>query len=53
MVSHDIDVVVNEVTKLACINENLVYHGHPKDFMKADYFQKLYGKERKFILHGH
>jgi zinc transport system ATP-binding protein len=53
MVSHDIDVVVNEVTKIACINETLIYHGAPQDFLKDDYVAKLYGKERKFILHGH
>jgi zinc transport system ATP-binding protein len=53
LVSHDIDVVVNEVSKLACINEALVYHGRPKDFIEKDYMTKLYGKTRKFILHGH
>jgi zinc transport system ATP-binding protein len=53
LVSHDIDVVVNEVSKLACINEELVYHGKPKDFIEKDYLSKLYGKTRKFILHGH
>lgn len=53
MVSHDIDVVVNEVTKIACINETLAYHGDPQSFMKDDYVAKLYGKARKFILHGH
>jgi zinc transport system ATP-binding protein len=53
MVSHDIDVVVNEVTKIACINETLIYHGSPTDFMKDDYMTQLYGKARKFILHGH
>jgi zinc transport system ATP-binding protein len=53
VVSHDIDVIMNEVTKLACINETLVYHGVPKDFLKGDYMEHLYGKTRKFILHGH
>jgi zinc transport system ATP-binding protein len=53
MVSHDIDVVVNEVSKLVCINETLVYHGNPKGFMKKDYLTQLHGKTRKFILHGH
>ena|SRR5882672_8462767 len=53
LVSHDIDVVVNEVSKLACINEVLVYHGRPKEFIEKDYITKLYGKTRKFILHGH
>ncbi|HSW66317.1 MAG TPA: metal ABC transporter ATP-binding protein [Bacillota bacterium] len=53
MVSHDIDVVVNEVSKLVCINEELVYHGRPKEFIEKDYLTKLYGKTRKLILHGH
>lgn len=53
MVSHDIDVVMNEVSKLVCINEELVYHGRPKDFIEKDYMAKLYGKTRRFILHGH
>ncbi len=53
MVSHDIDVVVNEVSKLACINKKIVYHGQPKGFLEKDYLTKLYGKTRKLILHGH
>ncbi len=53
LVSHDIDVVVNEVNKLVCINKKLVYHGSPKEFIKNDYLEKLYGKGRKFIIHGH
>src|SRR6266545_4177329 len=53
MVSHDIDVVVNEVSKLVCLNEELVYHGQPKEFIEKDYITKLYGKTRKLILHGH
>ncbi|HSX28224.1 MAG TPA: metal ABC transporter ATP-binding protein [Candidatus Saccharimonadales bacterium] len=53
MVSHDIDVVVNEVTRVACINETLIYHGAPKEFMEKEYMANLYGKGRKFILHNH
>lgn len=53
LVSHDIDVVVNEVNSLICINKKLVYHGTPKQFIKEDYLEKLYGKNRKFIIHGH
>lgn len=53
LVSHDIDVVANEVSQIACINKNLVYHGSPKQFIKDDYLKKLYGKNLKFILHGH
>ncbi len=53
LVSHDIDVVTSEATELACINQELVYHGEPKEFIKKDYLTKLYGKGVKFILHGH
>ncbi|MBI5728796.1 MAG: metal ABC transporter ATP-binding protein [Candidatus Magasanikbacteria bacterium] len=53
LVSHDIDVVANEATELACINQALVYHGAPQAFVKGDYLNQLYGKETKFILHDH
>lgn len=53
LVSHDVDVVVNEVSSVLCLNKTLIYHGNPKTFMKDDYLEKLYGKNRKFILHGH
>ena len=53
MVSHDIDVIASEATELACINQTLVYHGEPKEFIKGDYLEKLYGKNIKQILHGH
>lgn len=53
LVSHDLDVVANEVKTLACINKHLVYHGAPKEFITQDYLEKLYGKSRKFIIHGH
>jgi zinc transport system ATP-binding protein len=53
IVSHDVDVVVNEVNQLVCINKRLVYHGSPKKFITGEYLEKLYGKERRLILHGH
>jgi zinc transport system ATP-binding protein len=53
LVSHDIDVVAHEATELACINQRLVYHGPPKEFIKNDYLNSLYGKNVRFILHDH
>lgn len=52
-VSHDIDVVAHEVKCLLCLNKNLVCHGVPREFLKDEYLEKLYGKKVKFILHGH
>ena len=53
LVSHDVDVIANEVKTLVCLNRKLVYHGTPKDFIKEDYLNNLYGKHVRFILHGH
>jgi len=53
IVSHDISVIANEVTSLACLNKTLVYHGTPKKFIKDDYIKQLYGKDRRFIIHEH
>ena len=52
-VSHDIDVVAHEVKCLLCLNKSLVCHGLPREFMKEEYLEKLYGKKVKFILHRH
>ncbi|TSA46395.1 ABC transporter ATP-binding protein [bacterium] len=52
LVSHDVDVVVSETSKLLCVNEKMVYHGSPKLFEARDYLKGLYGKDRKFVIHG-
>ena len=52
-VSHDIDCVAQEVNSVLCLNRTLICHGSPKDFMKEEYMEKLYGKKIKFIMHGH
>jgi zinc transport system ATP-binding protein len=53
MVSHDIDVIMNEVTSVLCLNKHLIYHGSPQNFLKEEYLEKLYGKNQKFIIHAH
>ncbi len=53
IVSHDIDVIANEVNVLSCINKTMIYHGAPKKFIKGEYVDKLLGKNRKFIIHDH
>ncbi len=49
IVSHDINAIASEVTELACINQTLIYHGNPEEFLKGDYVEKLYGKNVRFI----
>lgn len=53
IVSHDIDVVANEVSVIACLNKTMVCHDTPQELMKSDYIEKLYGKGKKHIHHGH
>lgn len=53
IVSHDIDVILNEVNQVACINKRLVFEGSPHTFVAGNYLEKMYGKSRKFLIHGH
>lgn len=53
LVSHDIDVLTLQANTVACLNQTLIYHGVPSGLEKHDYFERLYGKNIRFILHGH
>ncbi|MBI5643865.1 MAG: metal ABC transporter ATP-binding protein [Deltaproteobacteria bacterium] len=53
LISHDIDVVAHQVKTILCLNRRLVCHGPPKKFITEEYMQKLYGKQVRFIIHGH
>ena len=53
LVSHDIDVVSHEVKSIACINKSIVFHGKPRDVVKGDFMEKVYGKNLRFVVHGH
>jgi len=53
LVSHDIAVVANEVTKLACLNRRLVFHGAPGDFLSDAALAALYGPSVRVVSHQH
>ncbi|MEK7606864.1 MAG: metal ABC transporter ATP-binding protein [Patescibacteria group bacterium] len=52
-VSHDIDVIAHEVKTVLCVNRRLVCHGSPRELIKEEFLEKLYGKGVKMIVHGH
>lgn len=52
-VSHDIEVIANEVSCVLCLNRTLVCQGSPKKSFTPQNLQKLYGKQIKFVMHGH
>jgi zinc transport system ATP-binding protein len=53
LVSHDIGVVSKEVTKLACLNRRLVFHGRPADFLSEAALATLYGPSARLVTHEH
>jgi zinc transport system ATP-binding protein len=53
LVSHDIGVVAREVTKLACLNRRLVFHGRPGDFLNDAALAALYGSAVRVVSHEH
>jgi zinc transport system ATP-binding protein len=53
VVSHDMSMVVDEAKSVLCLNREMVCHGSPKDFMKEEFLEKLYGKKVKFVVHRH
>jgi len=53
LVSHDIAVVAKEVTKLACLNRRLIFHGRPGDFLSDAALTALYGPAVRVVSHEH
>lgn len=53
LVSHDLAVIAKEVTKLACLNRRLVFHGHPAEFLTDASLAALYGPSVRVISHLH
>ena len=53
LVSHDIGVVAKEVTKLACLNRRLIFHGRPGDFLSDAALTALYGPSMRVVSHHH
>ena len=51
--SHDIGVVAKEVSKLACLNRRLVFHGPPAEFLSDAALSALYGPAVRIVSHRH
>lgn len=52
-VSHDIELISHSVKSVLCLNRRLLCHGSPREFIKEEYIDQLYGKKIKFIFHEH
>ena len=55
LVTHDIGVVADTATEVACLNKHLHFHGSTEDFKSLDEVEisKIYGHPVRFVDHQH
>jgi len=53
LVSHDIGVVAREVTRLACLNRRLFFHGSPQEALRSGALEQLYPEGSWLVAHRH
>jgi zinc transport system ATP-binding protein len=53
LITHDIGIVNKHVTRVACLNERLVYHGSHEDFCRSDVFRDMVSRGDHLISHEH
>jgi zinc transport system ATP-binding protein len=53
LVSHDVDVIAQEVKTLLFLNRKVIAYGSPRSIMKTSYLEKLYGRNVQLIEHHH
>jgi zinc transport system ATP-binding protein len=52
LVSHDIEAIVKQVTKIACLNRKLLFCGTPQECLASDLLERVYAG-RKLVQHQH
>jgi zinc transport system ATP-binding protein len=52
LVSHDVGVVLHEATRIACINQALVFHGRPEE-VTDEALSQVYGFPVDLVIHRH
>lgn len=53
IVSHDIDAVLNLVTRVICLNRTLLYDGPPEHFETDKYMPQTYQEQHRILHHHH
>jgi zinc transport system ATP-binding protein len=53
IVSHDIGVVAQEVSRVACLNRHLLSCGHPSEVLTPEALDTLYGASVRLVPHTH
>lgn len=53
MVSHDIDVVLQQVGRVICLNRTIRYDGKPENFTIEEYLPSFYSSQHRLLHHHH
>ncbi len=53
IVSHDIDAVLNLVTRVICLNQTILYDGPPEHFESDKYLPSFYKAQHRLLHHHH
>ena len=53
LITHDFAIITRHVTKVACLNQQLVFHGTHEDFCSSSVVQELLHGEHHLICHRH
>jgi zinc transport system ATP-binding protein len=53
LVTHDIGIVNKHITRVACLNQRLVYHGTHEDFCRSGALKDMLDGGHHFISHRH
>ncbi|WP_276247611.1 MULTISPECIES: metal ABC transporter ATP-binding protein [unclassified Haladaptatus] len=53
LIEHDIGVVTEHATKIACINRRLFFHGASAGFTESDALAEAYGANQRVLHHDH
>lgn len=53
LVTHDIGIVNRHITRVACLEGRLIYHGSHEDFCRSEFFKDMVGRGNHVISHQH
>jgi zinc transport system ATP-binding protein len=53
MVSHDIEAVMVQVSRVICMNRRVLYDGEPRLFDLEEHLPQMYGSQHKALHHQH
>jgi zinc transport system ATP-binding protein len=53
LITHEIGIINRHVTRVACLNQKLVYHGSHEEFCRSEEFKKMIANGHHLVSHRH